>query len=75
MRPESARKGSKRSSHSTAMLGVTYVRYFEMHVVKCNFLKSRNEYLISDTFQPTLIELLLYKMRVAVLPALLTCTL
>lgn len=75
MQPDSARIGSKRSSHSTAVLGVTYVIHFEMWVVKCNILTSRKEYLIPDTFEPTLIELLLYKMRVAVLPALLTCTL
>jgi hypothetical protein len=52
--------GSKRSSHSTAILGVTYVIYFKMQVVKCNILMSCNEYLIPDTFQPTLIELFLY---------------
>jgi hypothetical protein len=67
--------GSNRSNHSTAILGETYVIYFKMQVVKCNILTSCNEYLILDTFQMTLIELFLYKMRVSVLPALLTCTL
>jgi hypothetical protein len=63
----------KEAFESTAILGVTWEMFPNVRC-KDSILTPRNEYLIADTFQPTLIELLFLRMRVVVLPALLTCT-